>query len=234
MSDMAEPEYLSQARADLIRAQIVGQEADNRLSEALAATAQLAANRDERLARWELASGNNYRKYYLGGNIEVNNVLNTIDVLSRWDRMDIEDGADHRPYHINLCSPGGDVIHGYQLYSYLKGLSQRRKVIITASGICASMATIIHQAATPGERVIEPGCTYLLHEVSGGTAGRFDSIADTADWMRQLNENMYNIFAENSHLTADEIRERVSRREKFLTPTEVIEWGLADRVEYTA
>lgn len=227
------PEYVS-AKVELLKAQTIGQQFDNRMSAALAATAEIAANRDERQSRWELAAASHRRIYYFGGEIGASTALSAIDTLGRWEQMDREDGLTDRPYKILLCSPGGDVVHGYQLFSYLRGLAERRTLTISASGLCASMATIIHQAASDGCRVVEPGCSYLLHEVSGGVGGRFDSIADTADWMKQLNENMYEIFAERSPYDAEEIKQRVSRREKFLTPAEVVEWGLADRIEYTS
>jgi ATP-dependent protease ClpP protease subunit len=222
------------ARVALINAQVAGQEYDNRMAAALAATAELAASRDSLRNRWDLAGPAHQRVYYFAGEVNSNSSLAAIDVISRWERLDIEDGLDDRPYRKVLCSPGGDVIHGFQLYSFLKGLSSRRRLTISASGICASMATIIHQAASDDCRIVEPGCSYLLHEVSGGVGGRLDTVTDTADWMRKLNQNMYNIFAERSSHSAEEIEEKVSRREKFLTPEEVIEWGLADRIEYMA
>lgn len=225
-----DPEYIA-AKTKLLIAQTLGQDTDNEMSGYLAETARLATERERQKFEWEMAGPGHHRIYYLTGGISDASSAKLIDVMTRWENLDRESNDD-RMYTIVLCSPGGEVVSGFQLYSYLKGLSERRKLRISAAGLCASMATVIHQAATPGLRLIEPGCSYLLHKVSGGVGGRFDSIADTTAWMEQLNRTMTEIFAEHSQYTADEIDEMIDRREKFLTVSEVVEWGLADEIGY--
>lgn len=137
-----------------------------------------------------------------------------------------------RPYTIQLCSPGGDVIAGFQAFSYLQGLAKRRKLTISAAGVCASMATVLHQAASPGERVIEPGCSYLIHEVTGSVGGRLDNILDTTEWVKRLNLQLQKVLADRSGHTTDEIVEKMHRREHWLMAEEALAYGLADRLGY--
>lgn len=232
MRFVVDPPELVNAKVQLISAQTEGQQLDNKLAEALSITAKLATDKEVLRAQWDAAAPSMHRIYYLAGPIEPKSVAEMIDTLSRWDRMDNESGNSDREYRLIITSPGGEVTYGYQAYSYLKGLASRRPLTISAAGICASMATIIHQAASDGRRIIEPGCTYLLHDVSGGVGGRYDSIVDTTEWMKQLNTQMHRIFAERGTKTEEEIAAATSRREKFLSVEEVIEWGLADKVEY--
>lgn len=227
--ELTDPLYVI-AKTRLVEAQIDGQLSDNRLADALADTAGIAAERESLKNKWELAGAAYHRIYYLTGEIGEKSMGSMIDTLSRWDRMD--DGLPDREYRLVICSPGGDVVHGFQAYSFLKGLAERRTLTITAAGLCASMATILHQAASEGRRVIEPGCSYLIHEVSGGVGGRSDAIKDTAEWMQTLNQTMREIFAERSHIEAEEFEARINRRETFLTPEQVLEWGLADEIRY--
>lgn len=222
---------LIKAKVALLEAQTQGQLLDNRLAAALAETAELASRKEGMKFQWDSAHASYQRTFYLSGEINKASSLQVIDTLSRWDIMD-RDTPD-KAFTIVMTSPGGDVIAGFQLYSFLKGLSERRTLRISAAGMCASMATIIHQAASVGERIIEPGCTYLLHQVSGMSAGRFDEIADTTKWLEQLNCTMRDIFAERGKLDVDEIKSKIDRRELFLTPEEVVnEWGLADEIRY--
>lgn len=227
----AEESYL-QSKQRLVEAQVAGQEYDNRLAAALAGTAEMAYEREKLRKSWDAAAPALHRIYYLTGEINGATVGNLIETLSRWDRIDNEAGEPDREYIVVISSPGGEVVSGFQAYSYMKGLSERRTLTLSAAGICASMATVLHQAASPGRRIIEPGCTYLLHEVSGHIGGRLDSVTDTAEWLKAINKNMHKILAEKSHRTEDEIERDVSRREKFLDTDEVIEWGLADSIEY--
>ena len=220
------------AKVKLLTAQTKGQDLDNKLAECLSVTAQLATDKEKLRAKWDASAPEMHRIFYLAGTIDANESARVIGTLSRWDRMDNEDGYPDKEYKVMITSFGGDVSYGFQAYSYLKGLAQRRPLTIVAAGICASMATILHQAASEGRRVIEPGCTYLLHEVSGGAAGRYDSMVDTTEYMKHLNTQMHNIFAERGNKTAEEIAAAISRREKFLSVEEVIEWGLADKIEH--
>jgi ATP-dependent Clp protease protease subunit len=231
-AEIHDPLYVA-ALIEKVKAQTEGQKLDNELARALAITAELATDREKVRAKWDKAAPHHHRRFYLNGVIDKGSVELLIDTLSRWDLIDREEGSD-RPYTLVITSPGGDVTSGFQAYSYLKGLGEKRVLRISASGICASMATILHQAATQGERIIEPGCTYLLHEVSGGVGGRLDSIIDTTEWMKQLNSMMHKIFAEVGNKSEDELAALLHRHEKFLSVEEVIEWGLADKIEYVS
>ena len=167
-------EELAEARIKLVLAQAAGQEADNRLAVALAGTAEIAAEREKMRRAWDQAAPSLHRIYYLAGTIDGESVGSLINTLSRWDRMDKSDGLPDRGYTVVLSSPGGEVVSGFQAYSYMRGLSERRPLTISAAGICASMATVLHQAASDGRRVIEPGTTYLLHDLTAGVGGRLD------------------------------------------------------------
>lgn len=226
-------ESLKTAKIELIKAQTEGQYQDNRMAEALAVTSELASRSAVLRGQWDAASPSLHRTLYFNQEIKPDPVEATIDTLARWDRIDAEAGDD-RPYKFVICSGGGSVVVGFQLYSFLKALAERRTLTVVATGICASMATVIHQAASPGERIIEPGCTYLLHELSGATAGRLDNIQDTAQFLEKLNENLRKIYAERSNLTADEIHAKVNRTERYLTAEEVMEWGLADKLGFAS
>jgi ATP-dependent Clp endopeptidase proteolytic subunit ClpP len=232
--DVTPDPALTQALIKKVEAQTAGQLLDNSLAESLSTTAKLATEKEVLRAQWEAAAPAMHRIFYLAGEIDENAAGRLIDVLSRWDRMDLEAGKPDRGYTVVITSPGGEVTSGFQVYSYLKGLAERRQLTISAAGQCASMATILHQAASPGRRFIEPGCMYLLHEVSAKLGGRSDSVIDTTDWLRHVNSVMHKIFAERGTKTEEEIATAISRRERFLSVEEVIEWGLADQVGYVS
>jgi ATP-dependent protease ClpP protease subunit len=222
------------ARTALVESQRIGQEHDNDLAASLAETARIALAKEIRRDIWEKAGENFHRIAHLTQEIESDSVGIWIDALSRWDRIDsVEEaktGKDPQIYRLVLCSPGGDLVSGMAFYSFLKGLTERRPVHISASGLCASMATVIHQAGTV--RLIERGCSYLIHEASSKISGRSDTIHDQAGWLAAMNDRLRQFLAEKSNLTAEEIKERSNRREWWLDENEVVELGFADRIGY--
>ena len=226
------PSHVVDAKLQLLQAEIVGQHHDNRLADSIAETAEMTLRRERERNDWELAGPSYQRIYHFTDSIDGKSVGSAIDTISRWDWMDTQNG-DEDPYTLVICSPGGEIIPGFQLYSFLCSIAQKRQLTIIAAGICASMATIIHQAASDDRRFIEPGTTYLLHELSAGTAGRLDSISDTTEYFRKLNDSLREIYSDRSGMSVEDLKSAVERRECYLTPDEVVDWGLADKIAYS-
>lgn len=215
------------AQANYFNVQAEGQAIDNRTAAALARSAEIALDREQLKELWESASNGRNRVYHFTDSVTADTVEFAVDVLNRWHRIDGDDG---REYRFVICSNGGNVIHGMKLYSTLKAIAQSRPVITIASGICASMATVIHQAGTI--RVIEPGCSYMIHDVSGEMGGSIANMQDQMEWMNKLNHHLHVALAEKAKIPLEKIAELSKRRDSWYMPDEVLELGLADEIGY--
>lgn len=215
------------AEARFYDAQTRGQEIDNDTAAALATSARIALARESLKERWDAASNGRNRSYHFTDNVTSDTVEAAVDVFNRWQRLDGDDG---RPYRFVICSGGGNVISGMKLYSTLKAIATKRPLITVASGICASMATVLHQTGT--RRVIEPGCSYMIHDVSGEVFGSIGNMQDTMKWLEKLNHQLHVCLAEKSSLTAAAIAELAKRQDSWYMPEEVVELGLADEIGY--
>lgn len=220
--------HVTASKIRYIEAQTHGQLIDNRTAEALAITAEISAAREIDSRKWEDVGASRVREYHFTSQVDGDSVDRAIDVLSRWQRLDADDPT--RPYKFVICSPGGAVVYGMKLYSTLKAIASKRPVITVASGLCASMATIIHQAGTL--RVIEPGCSYLIHDVSGESFGSVGSMQDTMDWMNKLNHALHVMLAEKASISLDEIAALGKRRDGWFMPEEIVAYGLADVIGF--
>lgn len=207
--------------------QAEGQEIDNRTATSLARSAEIALAREELKEMWEGAANGRHRVLHFTDNVTADSVETAVDVLDRWSRIDEENS---RPYKFVICSGGGSVIHGMKLYSTLKAIAARRPLVTVASGVCASMATVIHQTGTT--RVIEPGCSYMVHDVSGDIGGSISNMQDQMEWLNKLNHQLHVALAEKSNKSVEEIAAMAKRRDAWYMPEEVIELGLADEIGY--
>lgn len=223
---LAEAEY-RRAQASWYKAQTDGQVIDNVTARALADSAILALGRENLKEQWEGASNGRNRSYHFTDNIGGDTVEAAVDVLNRWQRIDKD---NQNPWRFVICSGGGNVIHGMKLYSTLRAIAEKRPLITVASGICASMATVIHQTGTL--RLIEPGCSYMIHDVSGEVFGSITNMQDTMDWLNKLNSQLHKCLAEKAKLSVAEIAELAKRRDSWYMPEEVVEMGLADEIGY--
>jgi ATP-dependent Clp protease protease subunit len=198
---------------------------DSRTSRIMSESADLAHTRDVERREWDSASDLENRVFHFADEVGPGSVGACIDVLSHWRRID--EGTDIK-YEIVLTSPGGSVVSGYKLYSYIRQIARERHVTTVASGLCASMATIIHQAGT--NRVIEEGCSYLIHDPSGVAMGTISSMDDTTAWVNALKNKSHEILAERSNLTVAEVADKASRRDWWCLPEEVLSLGFADEL----
>lgn len=223
---VAEAEY-RRAQAEYFKAQTAGQLIDNDTARALSVSAEIALKRELLKEEWDAASNGRNRSYHFTDSITNDTVEAAVDVLNRWQRVDKD---NDNPWRFVILSGGGNVIAGMKLYSTLKAIAAKRPIITVASGICASMATVIHQAGTT--RLIEPGCSYMIHDVSGEVFGSITNMQDTMDWLNKLNSQLHRCLAEKSTMTVEEIAELAKRRDSWFMPDEVVAMGLADSVGY--
>lgn len=216
------------AKARYYEAQADGQLIDNETAGALATSAKIATHREEMKEVWEGASNGRNRAYHFTDVVDGDNVDRAVDVLNRWQRLDA--GHPERPWRFIICSGGGSVTAGMKLYATLKSVAAQRPLITVASGFCASMATVIHQTGTL--RLIEPGCSYMIHDVSGNVDGALGNMQDTMKWLEKLNHQLHIALAEKSVKTIEEIAEMSRRQDSWFMPEEVVEAGFADRIGY--
>lgn len=216
------------AQARYFDAQAAGQEIDNQTAAALAASAQIALAREQLKVEWDQSANGRNRVYQFTDDVGPESVEPCLDILAHWSRMDRH---NTNPWRFSICSSGGNVIFGMKLYSTLKSIAMVRPVITIASGMCASMATVIHQAGT--ERLIEPGTSYLLHDVSGQTGGTISNMKDTMGWLEKINSRLHVALAEKTKFTPKEIAELCDRKDSWYMAEDVVEMGLADRLGYT-
>lgn len=234
--DISAPEATYRmAQARFFEAKAAGQHIDNRTAAALATTAEIALKREERKEAWDAASNGRNRVYHFTDAVTPESVDTAIDVLNRWQRLDGErEAADPTlpatSWRFVICSGGGNVIHGMKLYSTLRAIGAYRDIITVASGICASMATVIHQAGTV--RLIEPGCSYMVHDVSGEMFGKVSDMQDQMEWLNMLNGMLHVALAEKSKLSVEEVALLSKRRDSWFLPDGVIENGWADAIGY--
>lgn len=224
MTNLNPDEIKAAINAEKLRAA----KADANLAETLAEAAELAHAKDLRRWLFDTASDAEERIFRFTGEVGPSSVHGTIDLLSRWDRLDNANGHTDRPYTIYFTSGGGQIMPGVSLHSFLSRLSTRRPVTTIASGFCASMATVLHQAGTI--RKIERASSYLIHDASAGAYGDVHSLRDQAEWIDRINHDLHLILAEKSKLSVDEIAEKAKRRDWTLNAEQTVEYGFADAV----
>lgn len=132
---------------------------------------------------------------------------------------------------VNIRSTGGNVRDAILIFEALTALPAR--ITTRCYGYTASAATIIAQAASDGCREISENALYLIHNSVITAEGNANEIGATIDLLDKTDQRIASIYALRSGNTADSYVQIMSRNNgngQWLSPTEAIEAGLADRL----
>lgn len=139
----------------------------------------------------------------------------------------LESENPEKEIHLYINSPGGSISAGMAIYDTMQFI--KPDVSTLCVGIAASMGAFLLQAGTKGKRFVLPNSTVMIHQPLGGFRGQATDIEIHAKYILSLRERLYALMAQHTGRSVEEIA-RDSERDKFLTATEAVEYGLVDKV----
>ncbi len=126
---------------------------------------------------------------------------------------------------LHLNSPGGQVFDGLAIYNVLRGHSGSVKTII--EGIAASMASIIALAGDSVE--MSENSMYMIHNPLISITGDSEELKKTAGLLDQIKEQLVNIYASHSNLSAEEISDLMDK-ETWLSAQDALDKGFISSI----
>src|SRR6185437_11491502 len=136
-----------------------------------------------------------------------------------------EDPEQDIKLYIN--SPGGAVTAGLAIYDTM---AQIKPAIETwCMGTCASMASILLAAGTPGKRYALPNAEVMIHQGSAGFQGATPDIEVQSRWILRSVRRLNQILAHHCGQTYEQINHD-TQRDFFMTAKEAKEYGIVDEV----
>ena len=131
--------------------------------------------------------------------------------------------------HLYINSPGGSITAGMAIYDTMQLISSPIKVVVT--GMAASMGSILLCGASKGLRYLYPHSRVLIHQplITGRMVAAAVDINIQAQEMERLREELNTILARTSGQPMEKIQQDTDR-DFYLTATEAIEYGLADKI----
>lgn len=155
---------------------------------------------------------------------EVNDQLaNT--VIAELLFLDAQDSDKDISIYIN--SPGGSVTAGLAIMDTMNFVKSDIQTI--ATGLAASMASVLLSAGTKGKRFALPNSTVLIHQPLGGAQGQQTEIEIAAREIGKTRERLNHILANNSGQTFEKLQ-KDTERDNYMTSQEAKDYGLIDEV----
>jgi ATP-dependent Clp protease protease subunit len=131
------------------------------------------------------------------------------------------------PITMYINSPGGSVYDGLAIYDTMQYVSCPITTICT--GMAASMASILLCAGAKGNRYALPHSRVMIHQPMGGVHGQASDIEITAKEILKLKDELFQIIADHSGKTLEEVRQD-GDRDHWLTAQEALEYGMIDEI----
>ena len=126
-----------------------------------------------------------------------------------------------------INSPGGSVYDGLGIYDTMQYIGPDVATICT--GLAASMGAFLLTGGAIGKRSALPHARIMIHQPSGGVQGPSADIEITAREILKLRRELYEIYAERTGKTYEQIHTD-SDRDHWLRAEEAREYGLIDEV----
>jgi ATP-dependent Clp protease protease subunit len=141
----------------------------------------------------------------------------------------LESVAPGKEITFYMNTPGGSITAGMAVYDTMKLITSPVTIVVT--GMAASMGSILLCAAAKGRRLIYPHARVLIHQplISGRMVGPATDINIQAKEMEKLRAELNQILAASSGQPIERIN-RDTDRDFYLTATEAIAYGLADKI----
>jgi len=127
-----------------------------------------------------------------------------------------------------INSPGGSISAGLAIYDTMQYI--RPNVATLCVGQAASMAAVLLAAGAKGKRAMLPNSRALIHQPwLQGLGGQASDIDIQAKDIMRMRERIDEILSAHTGRPKDEIH-LDTERDKILSATEAVAYGLADRV----
>ena len=139
--------------------------------------------------------------------------------------LDAQDNTKDIYMYIN--SPGGVITSGMAIVDTMNFI--KSPVSTIATGMAASMASIILAEGEKGKRFALPHATVLIHQPLGGAQGQATEIQIAAEEILKTRKIINEILAKDSGQDIETIK-RDTERDHYMTAQEAKDYGLIDDI----
>jgi ATP-dependent Clp protease protease subunit len=141
----------------------------------------------------------------------------------------LESEEPEKDISIYINSPGGSVTAGMAIYDCMQFVKSDVQTIVM--GQACSMGSLLAQAGAPGKRSILPNARHMIHQPSGGARGQATDMEIQVREILTMKKSLTQIYVD--HNSAGKTFEELAKdmeRDFFMSATEAVAYGLADRV----
>ena len=139
--------------------------------------------------------------------------------------LESQDSKKDITLYIN--SPGGLVTAGMAIYDTMQYVRTEIQTIVI--GQACSMGALLASAGTKGKRFMLPHSRHMIHQPLGGASGQATDVQIRANELLRWKDELTKIYEKTTGQELSKLQDDMER-DKFMTPTEAVAYGLADKI----
>lgn len=132
------------------------------------------------------------------------------------------ENAEGEDITLEINSPGGVCVSGYEIYNKIRGYSGN----VTAHVIYAASAATLAACAADQTLISEAGI-YMIHNTQSMAEGDYRQMDETGDALRQFNESLFNVYEKKTGMSRDDIQSLMDGN-TYMGPQKAIDYKFAD------
>ena len=163
--------------------------------------------------------------HFLSGEIDEEN----IDKCIRWIIYENLDAKVSKVLTLYINSTGGDLYSAFALIDVMKNSTHPIRTI--AIGSAMSAAFLIAASGTNGERYAAKNVSYMCHQFTENTEGKYHDLKATMKGNELCNSMMVDVLREATGMAPSVIRKKLlPASDVYLSAAEAVEIGIADHI----
>jgi len=139
----------------------------------------------------------------------------------------LESENPDKPINLYINSPGGSVTAGMAIYDTMQYI--RPAVHTIVMGQAASMGSLLAMCGEPSHRYILPNARHMIHQPLGGASGQATDVEIQARELLRWKTVLTDIYVKHTGKPHEQLRSDMER-DNYMTATEAVSYGLADKI----
>ena len=129
------------------------------------------------------------------------------------------------PIHLHIQSEGGSLLHTLYIVDIIK--HSPVPIYTHVDGFAASAATLL--SVVGHKRYMSENSLMLIHQLSSGSKGKYNELADDMDNYNTLMDKIKNIYYKHTNIKSVDLEELL-KHDLWLDSKKCLEYGLVDEI----
>ena len=142
----------------------------------------------------------------------------------------LESDSPEKDIYMYINSPGGYITEMYGIYDAMTYI--KPEIVTMGYGQCCSAGSFLLAAGTKGKRFALPNSDIMIHEMSGGTSGKFNDMKNDYKKMERLHAKMAEHYVQFTGQDIEKVKKDMER-DHWMSAEDAKEYGLIDEIQHS-